>query len=78
MKKKTQIVAADLDGTPLEEYPLHHEPLFLVMGNEARGLSAEAKAHCRKVTIPMHGPMESLNVAAAGAILLYRLGFYGK
>ncbi len=78
LDKKTQLVAADLEGTPLEEYPLRHGPLFLVMGNEAKGISAEAKVHCQKVTIPMHGPIESLNVAAAGAILLYKLGYYGK
>jgi RNA methyltransferase, TrmH family len=44
----------------------------LLLGNEGRGLSAEllaqASAH---ITIPCPGPVESLNAAVAGSILLY-------
>ena len=44
----------------------------LLIGNEGAGLSAEwlAQADAR-VTIPMPGPVESLNAAVAGSLLLY-------
>ena len=42
----------------------------LVLGSEGQGLSAEARALCTPVGIEMPGDMESLNVAAAGAILM--------
>lgn len=44
-------------------------PLTLVLGNEAHGLTAEALDEL--VSIPMDGSAESLNVSAAGAILLF-------
>jgi TrmH family RNA methyltransferase len=46
------------------------EPAVLVLGNEARGLSSDVRAHVRKpVTIPRLGAGESLNVAMAATIL---------
>jgi TrmH family RNA methyltransferase len=45
---------------------------LLVLGNEAQGLSNEHIAQCQeKMTIPMPGNTESLNVAIAGSIALY-------
>ncbi len=51
------------------------ERLALVMGAEVSGISVsvEAKALLR-VTIPLGGQCESLNVAAAGAVLMYEIG----
>jgi TrmH family RNA methyltransferase len=44
----------------------------LLLGGEGPGLSDEVVAQCdHRVTIPMTPPVESLNVAAAGAILVY-------
>jgi TrmH family RNA methyltransferase len=45
----------------------------LVLGSEGQGLSEEVLRHCVPVAIPMPGEMESLNVAAAGAILMFAL-----
>ncbi|MBI1751990.1 MAG: RNA methyltransferase [Acidobacteria bacterium] len=46
----------------------------LVMGPEDRGLDAGQIACCdRAVAIPMASGMDSLNVAAAGAILMFRM-----
>jgi len=46
----------------------------LVMGPEDTGLDAAQLAHCdRAVAIPMASGMDSLNVAAAGAILMFRM-----
>jgi TrmH family RNA methyltransferase len=58
-------------GTALREAPLDRS-LAWVFGGEGRGLSDEAirRADLR-VTIPMAGGTESLNVAAAAAICLY-------
>ena len=46
----------------------------LVLGNEGAGVTAETRARAdRVVGIPLRGRAESLNVAAAGAILMYEL-----
>lgn len=47
-------------------------PVALIVGNEDRGLSVEARARCAElVTIPLHGGLESLNVAIAAAAVLF-------
>ncbi|WP_068468612.1 TrmH family RNA methyltransferase [Candidatus Protochlamydia phocaeensis] len=63
---------ADLRGKRPEEVASSNEKV-LILGNEAHGASEEVKRFCQPVTIPMPGEMESLNVAIAGAILLYLL-----
>jgi TrmH family RNA methyltransferase len=46
----------------------------LVLGNEGAGVSDETRARAdRVVGIPLRGRAESLNVAAAGAVLMYEL-----
>lgn len=48
------------------------QPTFLILGNEGRGASAEIMNACDvRVRIPLHAPVESLNVAAAGAAILF-------
>ncbi|MFN7959186.1 MAG: RNA methyltransferase [Holophagaceae bacterium] len=50
----------------------------LVMGPEDTGLDAAQLARCdRAVAIPMASGMDSLNVAAAGAILMFRMAERG-
>lgn len=47
-------------------------PTLLVLGNEGEGLGEDALAACPdRVTIPMDGGTESLNVAVAAGVLLY-------
>lgn len=71
-KNKLHPIAADLHGKkPSSE--ISKEGIVLVLSNEAHGLSNEAKEICEKVTIPMPGPMESLNVSVAGGILMHVL-----
>jgi RNA methyltransferase, TrmH family len=44
----------------------------VMIGNEGRGLGAEWMEMCdARVTIPCPGPVESLNAAVAGSLLLY-------
>jgi tRNA G18 (ribose-2'-O)-methylase SpoU len=46
-------------------------PFALVMGNEGRGLSPQLLERCtRRVAIPMSAGWDSLNVAAAGTVLM--------
>jgi TrmH family RNA methyltransferase len=58
--------AATVDQAPLAD------PVALVLGNEAHGLPAEVAADLDLVVrIPLAGRAESLNLAAAAAVLLY-------
>jgi TrmH family RNA methyltransferase len=59
-------------GRPLAEVELE-PPLTFLLGSEREGLPDELAADPCKVTIPLPGAAESLNVAAAGAIALYEL-----
>jgi TrmH family RNA methyltransferase len=58
-------------GRPYYREDLRHG-IALVIGNEGRGVSDEIAAMADvRVTIPMKGSTESLNAAAAAAILMY-------
>ncbi len=47
-------------------------PFVLMLGNEGAGLSEQAIKYAQeRVYIPMHGGVESLNVSAAGTVLMY-------
>lgn len=66
------VLATTLDGeTSLPAADLA-QPTAWLFGSEAHGLAPEVAAAADvRVTIPMHGSAESLNVAAAAAICLY-------
>ena len=50
------------------------QPIALILGNEESGLDPTTRASCDEVvTIPGSGQVQSLNVAAAAAILIYLL-----
>ena len=58
-------------GTPAHEADLR-SPTIVLLGNEGAGLSDAAVAHAAaRVMIPMRGRVNSLNVAATAALLLY-------
>jgi tRNA G18 (ribose-2'-O)-methylase SpoU len=70
-----EIAGAALTGqsVPVQAWNPHPRTA-LVLGPEGPGLAAEALARCdRIVRIPMAEGVDSLNVAAAGAILMHRL-----
>jgi len=47
-------------------------PMALLLGSEGAGLPPELSARAgRRLSIPMQGPIESLNVAVAAALVLY-------
>ncbi|ANE45101.1 rRNA methyltransferase [Paenibacillus swuensis] len=64
-------------GTSLQaEHPLYAQDFkastWIIVGNEAAGVSPEAEAFVTdRVIIPMRGEAESLNVAMAATVLLY-------
>lgn len=71
-ENKLEPIVADLKGTKLQEVK-PKDGVLLVLGNEAHGVSDEAKKLCQPVTISMAGDMESLNVSVAGSIIMYAL-----
>lgn len=68
LMKRMHVYIADAQGTPLNEEKAA-SPMLLILGNESHGSQMKG----RLVSIPMGPAMESLNVAAAGAILMYEL-----
>ena len=70
--RKIVAVATDVRGERLYSEVDWRKPVALIIGAEASGLTVdEAVAADEAVRIPMHAPVESLNVGVAAAILLY-------
>ncbi len=65
------LAAVGADGIAAHDAPLK-EACALLIGNEGAGLGEEWLAIADvRVTIPCSGPVESLNAAVAGSLLLY-------
>jgi RNA methyltransferase, TrmH family len=65
------VASVPRDGMPPEQIEWSGR-LVLFVGGEGPGLADEFVAGCdARVTIPMQAPVESLNVAVAGALLVY-------
>jgi len=64
-----------LDGgaeRTLADLPVHDERVCVVLGSEGQGLSRLVRERCQALAaIPLHGQLNSLNVAAAGAIACF-------
>lgn len=73
-KRGYRVFASDLSGADFYARPDAGEKFVLVIGNEARGISAAVReaADCR-VKLPMRGGAESLNAAVAAGIMMYEL-----
>jgi TrmH family RNA methyltransferase len=70
-ENKPLVAAVPRGGTPLPMIDLRR-PTAVVLGSEGMGLSSATMAAVQEfVTIPMHAPVESLNVAVAAALILY-------
>jgi tRNA G18 (ribose-2'-O)-methylase SpoU len=67
------IIAATAADAPLVYSDYHwQQPTLIIFGNEARGMGASLFAHCHvQLRIPMRGAVESLNVAASAAAVLF-------
>lgn len=67
------VAGADMDGEPYTKANLIG-PLVLVIGAEGKGLGRLVKENCDIiVSLPMQGGVNSLNAAAAGAVLMYEV-----
>ena len=67
----TLVAAEPRGGVPLHELDLTG-PVAVLMGGEGPGLPAEALSGAdARISIPMAGAVESLNVAVAAALILY-------
>lgn len=66
------VVGLDAGGSmSLDSFPLATGPLVLVLGSEGRGLSRLVRETCdATVSIPMAGPVESLNASVAAGVVL--------
>jgi TrmH family RNA methyltransferase len=65
------LYAADAGATLAYDGVDWTKPAVLLIGSEATGISDAARAVATPVSIPMHGPVESLNAAMAGVIILF-------
>ena len=68
-------VGLDAAGpTPVRELTLADAPIVLVLGAEDRGLSRLVRQRCDVLaSIPRYGRLESLNVAAAAAVVCFEV-----
>jgi 23S rRNA (guanosine2251-2'-O)-methyltransferase len=66
------IAGLDAEGSvSLDNFELATDPLVLVVGSEGKGLSRLVKQTCDvTVSIPMAGPVESLNASVAAGVVL--------
>ncbi|HKV43705.1 MAG TPA: RNA methyltransferase [bacterium] len=70
---RVRILIADPRGDRLHTDVSFARPLALVFGGEGKGAGTAWRRYGTTVRLPMAGAMESLNVAAAAAVLLYRI-----
>ncbi len=72
-----QILVTDMAGEPLPTLgEALSRPTAWLFGNEAHGVSAEARALAdRVVSVPIYGAAESLNLATAASVCLYASAF---
>jgi RNA methyltransferase, TrmH family len=65
------VATSPRDGRSLFDVDLRH-PTALLVGGEGSGLAADVGALAdESISIPMHGSVESLNVAVSAALVLY-------
>ncbi len=72
LPKDNVLLVADVEGEDVRHFAPPAQWL-LVVSNEAHGPRVSLAHRPCFITIPMPGPVESLNVSQAGAILLYTL-----
>lgn len=71
-KGSFHLYAADAKGDKLTQKQ-QEKPIALALGNESHGLGLFISQYAKKIAIPIKKPVESLNVAIAGAIFMYLL-----
>lgn len=73
--RRAQVWSVGLDplgDREVDALEIATEPLALVLGAEGRGLSSLARRRCDVLArITLHGPLDSINVAAAAAVACF-------
>ncbi len=72
LSRSFHVYVADMEGTLLDQVD-PQPPTALVLSRESSGARSDAIQRFTPIAIPMQPCSESLNVASAGAILLYHL-----
>ena len=73
-EKAVQIIGASPQGSVDYDSLRYGRPVLLLLGNERRGLTGQQLSFCDQIVrIPMADGVDSLNLAAAGALLMYEL-----
>lgn len=68
-----ELLACDMNGESAFKHS-YRGKVALVLGNEGNGLSEYSKTHADSVvSLPMANDFESLNVAVAGSVIMYRV-----
>jgi RNA methyltransferase, TrmH family len=69
---KLKMVATTAGGETIYSDYDWRRPTMVVFGNEARGVGRELLERCdERLRIPLRAPVESLNIAAAAAVILF-------
>ncbi len=69
-----QVIGASPDGTEDYRQVSYTRPALLMLGSERKGLTDVQRSICNRIVrIPMVEGMDSLNVAAAGSLLMYEV-----
>ena len=73
-KERYMIVAVEQDARSIPYTDISkQEKIAFVFGNEVGGISSDILDACDRIAeIPMHGKKESLNVAVAAGVVLFR------
>lgn len=69
-----KIYGATMEGVPAWKIEFEKN-LVLILGSEGKGIPEPYKKLCDNlISIPLKGPVKSLNVSTAGGIILYEIG----
>lgn len=72
--KGFKLISASLENAVSYNSLTDHEKIALIIGNEANGISGQIiSISDMSVKIPLFGKAESLNAAAAAAVLMYKM-----
>lgn len=69
--RRFKVYAARVDAAQAYSDVSYAGPVAIVLGSEAKGLSDAWSEHVTPVKLPMRGSADSLNIAAAAAVLFY-------
>jgi TrmH family RNA methyltransferase len=72
-QRNPQVIGASPDGTMEYDQVRYTRPTVLILGTERSGLTEAQRSVCRHIVrIPMADGMDSLNLAVAGSLLMYK------